>query len=162
MAKFQITETTQSYPIKTVRLGQAGAGNQYTALEVGKAVKLTAESRYELCATGDAIEAVVSTSELALQGPVDGYAIGGIASRGYKYVTFDGLQATPGTGSVTVGSYVLVGTVVPLGTALPGPLKVVQATNQANAMAAPYKARIVSLGAVGTGAAGTTGVIEIL
>lgn len=160
MAKFSIVETIHSYPVKTVRLGQTTG--TYSSKEIGKAVKLTAESRYELCAAGDAIEAVVSSSNLESQGTLDGYSIGGITYGGYKAVTFDGLQATPGTGSVAVGDYVVVGTVVARDTALSGPLKVTKATTQADAKAAPFKARVVSLGSAGTGAVGTVGFIEFI
>ncbi len=160
MAKFSIVETIHSYPVKTVRLGQTTG--TYSSKEIGKAVKLTAESRYELCAAGDAIEAVVSSSNLESQGTLDGYSIGGITYGGYKAVTFDGLQATPGTGSVAVGDYVVTGTVVARGTALSGPLKVTKATTQADAKAAPFKARVVSLGSAGTGAVGTVGFIEFI
>lgn len=160
MAKFSIVETIHSYPVKTVRLGQTTG--TYSSKEIGKAVKLTAESRYELCAAGDAIEAVVSSSNLESQGTLDGYSIGGITYGGYKAVTFDGLQATPGTGSVAVGDYVVTGTVVARDTALSGPLKVTKATTQADAKAAPFKARVVSLGSAGTGAVGTVGFIEFI
>lgn len=160
MAKFSIVETIHSYPVKTVRLGQTTG--TYSSKEIGKAVKLTAESRYELCAAGDAIEAVVSSSNLESQGTLDGYSIGGITYGGYKAVTFDGLQATPGTGAVAVGDYVVVGTVVARDTALSGPLKVTKATTQADAKAAPFKARVVSLGSAGTGAVGTVGFIEFI
>lgn len=158
MAKFQITETIHSFPIFTVRLGTTGAGNQFTDADVGKAVKLTAESRYELCALGDAVEGVVSSVN---EGTYDGFSIGGVATKGYKAVTFDGSQAA-GTGAITVGSYVVVGTVVARNTAQVGPLKVRLATDQAAAKAAPFKARVVSLGSAGSGAVGTTGVIELL
>lgn len=161
MAKFLISETIHSYPVLTVRLGQTGAGNQYGATENGKAVKLTADSRYELCALGDAIEGVIVNSELATQGTVDGYSIGGIVGKGYKNVTFDGTQAA-GTGAIAVGAYVVVGDVTAKGTKLEGPLKVRSATIQADAKAAPFKARVVSLGSAGTGAVGTVGVIELL
>ena len=160
MAKFSIVETIHSYPVKTVRLGQTSA--TYGDKEIGKAVKLTAESRYELCAAGDAIEGIVSSSNLDSQGTLDGYSVGGIAYGGYKAVTFDGLQATPGTGAIAIGDYVVTGTVVARGTALGGPLKVTKATTQADAKAAPFKARVVSLGAAGTGAVGTVGYIEFV
>lgn len=160
MAKFSIVETIHSYPVNTVRLGQTSA--TYSSKEIGKAVKLTAESRYELCAAGDAIEGIVSSSNLDSQGTLDGYSVGGIGYGGYKAVTFDGLQATPGTGVVAVGDYVVVGTVVARGTALGGPLKVTKATTQTDAKAAPFKARVVSLGNAGTGAVGTTGYIEFI
>lgn len=161
MAKFQITETIHSEKVKTVRLGATGAGNQYGYEENGKAVKLTADSRYVLAAAGDAIEGIQQSSNWPEQGTMDGYSIGGIVSTGYKEVTFDGLQATPGTGTVAVGDYVVVGTVVAKGTALTGPLRVTKATTQADAKAAPFKARVVSLGSAGTGAVGTVGVVEL-
>lgn len=158
MAKFMMTETIHSEKVKTARLGQTGSANLYSDKEVGKAVKLTAESRYELCALGDAIEGVISSVNV---GTVDGYTIGGVVDKGYKEVTFDGSQAA-GTGAITVGQYVVVGTVVAKDTALSGPLKVRSATDQAAAKAAPFKARVVSLGSAGTGAVGTTGLIELL
>lgn len=161
MAKFQITETIHSEKVKTVRLGATGAGNQYGYEENGKAVKLTADSRYVLAAAGDAIEGIQQSSNWPVQGTMDGFSIGGIVSTGYKEVTFDGLQATPGTGVVAVGDYVVVGTVVAKGTALTGPLRVTKATTQADAKAAPFKARVVSLGSAGTGAVGTVGVVEL-
>jgi len=156
--KFNIVETIYSEKVKTVRLGATGAGNQYGHEEVGKAVKLSGESAYVLCAAGDPIEGIVSSSNLAEQGTVDGFAIGGIISTGYKEVTFDGLQATPGTGVVAIGDYVLTGTVVAKGTALTAALKVTKATSQTPGA---YKARVVSLGQAGTGAVGTVGTVEL-
>ncbi len=156
--KFNIVETIYSEKVKTVRLGTTGAGNQYGHEEVGKAVKLSGESAYVLCAAGDPIEGIVSSSNLAEQGTIDGFSIGGIISTGYKEVTFDGLQATAGTGVVAIGDYVLTGTVVAKDTALTGPLKVVKATSQAPGA---YKARVVSLGQAGTGAVGTVGTVEL-
>lgn len=153
--KFEITETIHSEKVKTVRLGATGTGNQYDDKEVGKAVKLTGASKYELCAAGDMIEGVVSSVNGGLY---DGYSIGGIVSTGYKNVVLDGLQATPGTGAIAVGDYVVVGTVVAKGTALSAALKVCKATDQAAAKAAPIKARLVQ--ASGT-AVGSTGVIEL-
>lgn len=156
--KFNIVETIYSEKVKTVRLGATGAGNQYGHEEVGKAVKLSGESAYVLCAAGDPIEGIVSSSNLAEQGTVDGFSIGGIISTGYKEVTFDGLQATAGTGVVAIGDYVLTGTVVAKGTALTAALKVVKATSQTPGA---YKARVVSLGQAGTGAVGTVGTVEL-
>jgi len=156
MAKFLISETINSEKVKTVRLGTTSSLYGYE--ENGKAVKLSGESAYVLCAAGDAIEAVVSSSNYPEQGTVDGFAIGGIVGTGYKSVVFDGLQATPGTGVVAVGDYVVCGTVVAKGTALATNLKVCKATSQA---ATVYKARVVSLGNAGTGAIGTAGVVEL-
>jgi len=159
MAKFEIVETIHSEKVKTVRLADgtytASAANVYGDAEVGKAVKLAGASRYVLCAAGDAIEGVVNSVNL---GRYDDYSIGGIISTGYKAVVLDGLQATPGTGAIAIGDYVVVGTVVAKGTALSTALKVTKATDQAAAKAAPFKARLVA--ASGT-AVGSTGVVEL-
>lgn len=159
MPKFLISETIHSEKVKTVRGGTTSV--KYGDAENGKAVKLAGLDNYVLAAAGDTIEAVQSSSNLASQGTTDGYAIVGVVSTGYKSVTFDGLQATPGTGTIAAGDYVVVGTVVAAGTALAGPLKVCKATNQATAASAAFKARVVSLGVLGTGAVGTVGVIEL-
>ena len=83
--------------------------------------------------------------------------LGSVKQKSYKQVTFDGLQATPGTGTVAIGDYVVTGTVVAKDTALSGPVKVTKATTQTGM----YHAwRVVSLGSAGTGAVGTTGLIE--
>lgn len=172
MAKFMLQETVVNGAdsAKTVRLGAGtGAANNVTSKEVGKPVKFVGESRFDLCAAGDPIEAVVVAVENATQ---DGYSIGSIVGEGYKAVTFDGLQATPGTGTVAVGDYVVTGTVVAKDTALSGPMKVCKATQQPGAVPADltaaglqarnavYAWRVVSLGTAGTGAVGTTGLIE--
>lgn len=133
MPKFQLSETIHSERIDTVRLGNTGVANLYNDTEVGKIVKLTADSRYVLAAAGDAIEAFVTSVN---QGTVDGYTIGGIVKRGMKEVILDGVQATPGTGTVAVGDLVVTGTVVAKDTALPtGTVKqspkVCKATSQA-------------------------------
>lgn len=155
MPKFTISETIHSEKVKTVRLGTAtvALGGGYSDKEVGKAVKLSAESRYALCAAGDKIEGIVSSANL---GVYDGFSIGGIVNSGYKEVTFDGIQLD-GTGAVAVGDYVVAGAVSAAGTALPGPVKVRKATTQTDTGEAW---RVVSLGSAGTGAVGTTGVIE--
>lgn len=168
--KFRMTETIHSEKVRTARLGTTGAGNQYDDKEVGKAVKLSGDSAYVLCAAGDPIEGVVNSVNLGLY---DGFSIGGVVSTGYKEVTFDGLQATPGTGTVAVGDFVVTGTVVAKGTALTAPLKVTKATQQPGITEAAavgdvndqlkvalFAWRVVSLGAAGTGAVGTTGIIE--
>lgn len=156
MAKFEITETIAQEPVRTVRLGNTGSANLYGDTEVGKPVKLTADSRYVLCAAGDEIEGVVTSVN---GGTFDGYSVGGIVTKGYKQVTLDGLQATPGTGAIAIGDYVVVGSVVAKDTALTEPMRVTKATDQAAAMAAPFKARLV---AATSTAVDTVGVIEIL
>lgn len=171
MPKFQIQETIASTVAQTVRLGAgSGSSNWLTERETGKFVRLAGESRYNLCAVGDLIEGHI----LAVEGATaDNFAIGSIAQNGVKEVTFDGLQATPGTGTIAVGDYVVCGTVVPKDTALSAPARVCRATIQpgttvAGAVgdvddhirAAMFAWRVVSLGSAGTGAVGTTGVIE--
>ena len=92
--------------------------------------------------------------------PQNGYSIGGITKSDLRWATADGIQATPGTGTIAVGDYVLAGTATAKGTALTAHAKVVKATTQANVKASPYSWRVVSLGPVGTGAVGTNIVIE--
>lgn len=188
MTKFIMKETILQGDVKTARFGAGtGAANNWDDKERGKFVKLAAESRYDLCAAGDPIEGIVTSVE---NGTADGYTVGGVADEGYKSVTFDGLEATPGTGVVALGDYVVCGTVVAKGTALSGPAKVCKATAQPGTAvvstlagadtAAAVKTvldaalatvadaeknslhawRVVSLGSAGTGAVGTTGIIE--
>lgn len=172
----------------SVRLGAGNSSSDnYDDKEVGKFVKLTAESTYALCAAGDPIEAVINSVELATQ---NGWSIGGILDEGYMWVLFDGLQATPGTGTIAIGDYVVTGSVVAKGTALGSAYaKVCKATNQPGTTVvstlagadtaaavktvldaalvkvadaqknAMYAWRVVSLGTAGTGAVGTTGVV---
>lgn len=192
MPKFMMSETIHSHPITTVRLGTTSV--RHTQLENGKALKLSTLDNYVLAAAGDPIQGVQTTSNLDTQGTVDGYAIGGVANHGTKLVIFDGLEATPGTGTVAIGDFVVTGTVTAFGTALPGAglLKVCKATNQpgtavvstvgaadtaaaiktqidaalakvANSqLVGAHAVRVVSLGTAGTGAVGTTGLVEFL
>ena len=151
----------------TVRLGTTGAGKM-ASVDEGKFVKLIAESAYDMCAAGDSIEGIVSSVDTATSG---GFSIGGIYDAGRMFVTLDGLQATPGTGAIAIGDYVVTGTVVAKGTALPVYPKVCKATDQPTAVPAAlanvqgqiknamFGWRVVSLGTVGTGAVGTTAVI---
>jgi len=152
---------------RTVRLG-TNAG-QFAAVDEGKFVKLAAESQYNLCAAGDPIEGVIAAVETAKSG---GHSIGSIYRRGAILVLADGLQATPGTGTIALGDYVVTGSVTALGTDLPSYPKVCKATQQPGSVPADLTAaglqarnaifawRVVSLGTVGTGAVGTTIVIE--
>jgi hypothetical protein len=191
MAKLLITETIHSEKVQTVRLAAgtntASAANTYDQKEQGKIVKFVGESRYALAAAGDQIEGFITTVE---GGRMDDYSWGGKVSTGVKEVTFDGLEATAGTGTVALGDFVVCGTVVAAGTALSAPAKVCKATNQPGvaivstvatadtaaavkvqldavlALAADAQAnsrfawKVVSLGSAGTGAVGTTGMIE--
>ena len=173
MAKFLMKELVTDGDIVTARLGAgSGSANNIDDKEIGKAVKLVAESRYDLCAAGDPIEGFIAAVESAT---LDGYSIGSVQVEGRKEVTFNGLQATPGTGAIAVGDYVVMGTAVAKGTALAANNgnKVTKATMQPGVTAATVVGdvapmlkvamqawRVVSLGSAGTGAVGTTGVIE--
>ena len=138
-----------------VRLGAGNSEAQRMDYrEVGKTVKLAGESRYDLTAAGNEVEGFIYAVELA---PQNGFTIGSVLQSGRAYVTFDGLQATPGTGVVAIGDIVVAGTVTAKGTALADYPKVCKATTAANVV---HKWRVVSLGAAGTGAVGTNGVIE--
>lgn len=158
MPKFIMTELVDptKVTIETARLGAGtGAANNWDDKEVGKFVKLVAESRYDLCAVGNEIEGRVSSVETAT---MDGYTIGGVQRNARMEVTFDGLQATPGTGAIAIGDYVVCGTPVAKGTALSAPAKVCKATAAAEAVL--HQWRVISLGSAGTGAVGTTGLVE--
>lgn len=147
----RIQPTAPSRDWVVVRLGTVG--NTFNYADVGKAVKLTGESQYDLCVAGDAIEAIVCKVEEATSG---GYSIGAIDDGDRIWAIADGLQATPGTGAIAVGDYVLTGTVVARNTAFSDAapfLKVTKATSQTPSPV--YAWRVVSLGRVGTGAVGT-------
>ena len=149
-----ISPTVPEAPAMAVRLGAgSGTSNQVDTKEQGKIVKLAGESRYDLAVAGDDIEAIIYAVELA---PQNGFSIGSVYSEGRARVVFDGLQATPGTGVVAVGDYVVAGSVTAKGTALTSYPKVCKATSQGTQK---RLWRVVSLGAVGTGAVGTVGVI---
>lgn len=151
---------------RTALLG-SGAADQapnatYSDKEIGKIVKLSADSRYQLAAVGDEIEAFVLSTEPAT---IDGFCLGTIVDkRGitYKKVTLDGLQATPGTGTVAVGDYVVTGTPVAKGTALGEPPRVCKRTDPttvAGALASTFRWRVVAI--FGTsGTVGTPALIE--
>lgn len=156
MAKFQMKETLSPYRINdTARLADGtGAANQLTDADVGKFVKLVGDSQYGLCAVGNEIEAIVETANEQVQ---DGFYIGSIRKDGRVTVTLDGLQATPGTGVIAVGDYVVASTPVARGTSLSGAYpKVCKATAAATAIL--FKWRVVAL--YGTGAVGQTALIE--
>lgn len=156
MAKFQMKETLSPYRINdTARLADGtGVANQLTDADVGKFVKLVGDSQYGLCAVGNEIEAIVETANEQVQ---DGFYIGSIRKGGRVTVTLDGLQATPGTGVIAVGDYVVASTPVARGTSLSGAYpKVCKATAAATAIL--FKWRVVAL--YGTGAVGQTALIE--
>lgn len=146
-----------------VRLG--ATNGKFTVADAGKFVKLAAESMYDLCAAGDPIEAAVLAVEPATSA---GQVVGSIYDRGIMFVLADGLQATPGTGTLAVGDYVVCGTVTAKNTALATGLpKVCKATQQPGITEATvvgdvndqlkvamFAWRVESLGAGGSGAVG--------
>ncbi len=139
MAKFKMQEEVgiESF---TARLGVgSGSANYVTDLEIGKPVKLVGDSQYNLCAVGDQIEGFVTAVETYT---ADDFSIGSVDACGRKRVMLDGLQATPGTGVIAVGDYVVTGTVVAKGTALVGAPKVCKATTQTGMY---FAWRVVSL-----------------
>ena len=170
-----IVPTGPSPDQTTARLGSAATSDNYTDKEVGKAVKLGPDSAYVLCVAGDPIQGLISAVDLATSA---GWSIGSVQThaKGANQRVFalaDGLQATPGTGTIAVGDYVVTGTVVAKGTALASTdyFKVTKATVQpgavpadltaagAQVLAALHAWRVVSLG-TGAGAVGTRIVIE--
>ena len=153
-----LVPTAPTPTAKAVRLGAgAGPSNNLTYLEDGKIVKVSGESRYDLAAVGNEIEGIILSGQEG--GTQNGFTIGSIVDTGRAYATADGIQATPGTGTIAIGDYVVTGTVVAKGTALGNAFpKVCKATAAGNTL--NYKWRVVSLGTVGTGAVGTQIVIE--
>lgn len=154
--KFRFTELVDVTRDEAARLGAGtGAANHLSDAEVGKFVKLAGESRYDLCAAGDDIQGHIVAMETAT---MDAYSMGTVRRDGRKEVTFDGSQAD-GTGAIAIGDIVVCGGVTAKGTALTfgAPAKVRKATTPANVV---HKWRVISLGSAGTGAVGTTGLIE--
>lgn len=172
MAKFKMGVTPSNPPV-TARLGAGtGASNNLTDKEQFKFVKLAGDSRYALAVAGDKIEGQIVSLEKATQ---DGYTIGSVKETGTLHAVCDGLEGTPGTGAIEVGDYVVVGTVVAKGTALPNinttpAPKVTKATNQPGVNVdnlnktgdltknVLFAWRVISLGAAG--AVGDTCVIK--
>lgn len=130
MPKFQMTELVADGDLQTTRFGAGtGAANHWDNKEVGKPVKSVSDSRHDLCAVGDPIEGFVTAVDPAT---LDDFTVGTVQKGGRKTVIADGLQATPGTGTIELGSYVVASTAVAKGTALASPPnpKVVKATDQ--------------------------------
>lgn len=153
MAKFKMQPTVDTECI-TARLGAgSGSANYVTDVEIGKPVKLVGDSQYNLCAAGDQIEGFIKAVETWT---ADDFSIGSVQYEGRVKVTLDGLQATPGTGAIAVGDYVVAGTAVAKGTALGTAYpKVCKATTQTGMY---FAWRVVSLD--GTTAVGQTATIE--
>ena len=156
MAKFQMNVLVNTEPNITVRAGDgASTVNQFTKLEAGKFVKLIGDSQYGLCAVGNEIEGILATADDVATN--DGFSMGSVQQEGRVKVTLDGLQATPGTGAIAIGDFVVAGTVTARGTVLPGAPKVCKATAAATGLV--FKWRLVSI-LTGTTAGGSIGIIE--
>ena len=158
MAKFQLSELIRPYDTnKTVRAADGtGDANQLSDADVNKFVKLKADSQYGLCAVGDEIEGFLATANEAGGALYDGFKLGTVQDEGRKTVTLDGLQATPGTGTIAINDYVVAGTVTARGTKLPGYSRVCKATGDKATLS--FLWRVVAL--KGTGAVGQVAVIE--
>lgn len=188
MAKLHyITPVVPTEGAQTVRLGTSGQSPAWSTLDQGKFVKLSAESAYVLAAAGDKIEGVVLAVETGTSG---GWKIGSIVDEAPMFAMADGSEAAGtgvlAIGDyVVVGTQDAVGTAIT--GSIP---KVRKATNQPGTAivstlagadtAAAVKVvldaalvkvadaeknilfgwRVVSLGTAGTGAVGTTVVIE--
>lgn len=136
MPKFQMGVTLSPDDVNlTARMGGAVSGSpgvQATPMsqnDQGKFVKMAGDSRYDMCAVGDKIEAVAVTVQDPDKGTYDGYTLGGILQEGRVIATAEGSEAA-GTGSIAIGDYVVCGTPVAKGTALTAAPKVRKATNQ--------------------------------
>ena len=171
MAHFIKEVVDVSVTPQTVRLGATSdLVDRLSDADEGKFAKFAGESRYVLAAVGDLIEARIAAVEGATEG---GFSIGTITKSGLMEVQFDGSQAA-GTGVLALGDFVVAGTPVAKGTSLGNALaKVRKGTIQPGVTeatvvgdvndqikASMYAWRVVSLGSAGTGAVGTTGVIE--
>jgi hypothetical protein len=119
MAKFKFAENVADLNPRTARLGSAsGSANAIDQKEIGKFVKLGGDSHYVLASAGDQIERFVVAVEAAR---LDDFSIGSVAGDkpgDRKAVILDGIQATPGTGTIAIGDYVVVGSVAAKGTEL--------------------------------------------
>lgn len=155
MAKFQFGVTVNTEEHITARIADGVQTNHLNDNDVGKFLKLVGDSQYGLCAVGNEIEAVLGSGPNSpLQ---DGYYLGGVYTEGRVKVVLDGLQATPGTGTIAIGDYVVAGTPVARNTALTeaGP-RVCKATAAGTGL--NFKWRVVAL--LGTGAVGQVAIIE--
>lgn len=164
MAKFQMNVIVDPTPAITARVGDSTTAgtvaspllsNPLLTVDQGKLVKMIGDSQYGLCAVGNEIEGQLVSVETATQ---DGYYIGSVRQRARMLVTLDGLQSTPGTGTVAVNDYVVCGTVTARGTALLGAPKVCKATAAATAIV--FKWRVIAILNGGNGSVGNTAVIQ--
>lgn len=145
MAKFSYGEhLTQADSIISGKLG-ATAGTYYVDGDVGHAVKLTADSRWVKCASGDQIEGFIKSIEPFT---VENFSFGGVQIGGFKEVTV--------LGPIAIGDYVMAGSV---GTGTAGKLLRETAVTSGDATTVrTHRWRYVS-GAVNAGAVDCVGVV---
>ena len=147
MPKFRLAPTIHQEKIHTVRIGTVA--EPLTDNDLGKPVKLIGESAYGLCADGDVIEGWLQSTNAGTQ---DGFKIGGICKTGYTEMKVSG-------GALAIGDYVVAGANPARGTKLTGPMIVKKA---AAAPEGPFFRRVESLGDAGTGAVGTTVIVDMM
>ena len=109
MAKFKFGPLADSTTVTARTADGTGAPNQLTDADTGKFLKLAGDSQYGLCGVGNEIGVLVAANYPA---QADGFHLGSVAVDGRVRVTLDGLQATPGTGVIAVGDYVVASTPV--------------------------------------------------
>ena len=148
-----IAPTIHSYPVKTVNLGPQG--QLYGSTEIGKPVKLAGPDTFVVCADGDKIEGIITSSEYASNGATrGGRSIGGITSDGY----FNVKSAV----KLAAGDYVVAAAQPAVGTRLADTLGDAIMVKKAADGTGPFAVRIVGLGSAGSGDPGTTCVAEFV
>lgn len=141
-----------SHDSEAVRLGgaTADAAGRLTDADIYKLVKFAGTDRYDLCVAGDIIEGAITSVDPAT---AQGFAIGGVNKFDKMTVIADGLQATPGTGVIAAGDFVVCGTPVAKGTRLGNTFaKVCKATVQPGTTPADLAAAGVQLNMLAKGA----------
>lgn len=139
MAKFSYGEhLTTAEAIVSAKLGTSQA--KLTDADVGKPVKMTADSTYGLCSDGDQIEGFVRSVEPFT---VEGTSFGGVQIAQFKTVTVDG--------AIAIGDYVVA--------AASGKVKKAPAMTADGTTHPKFLWRYVS-GEVGAGAGTRTGVVQ--
>lgn len=155
--KFQMRELIGT-KTDTARLGATpDVAGRLNDKDAGKLVSFAGDSRYDLAVQNAEIEGRITSVDTA---PSDGYSTGSVQKDGRMSVIFDGLQATPGVGTIAVKDFVVVSTPVAKGVVQPdaGP-KVAKATDQVAAKNSPFAWRVVSIQS-GNGGVGSYGTIE--
>lgn len=156
--RMRIVPTIHKNRNDTVSLGTTT--RLFKAADIGKAVKLIGPGTYDLCDAGDKIEKIVTSSNYDLYGATrGGLSVGGVSSEGYIEV----IAAV----TLVAGDYVVAAAQPALGTPITSvgegevPCTPVQKAVPGD-LTGPYQLRIVDLGPMGTGVAGTICVAEFL